>query len=161
MDTVQLLYNMHDVSSFLDVFPSDLPPQSIKQTTTVIVNVDPHTEGISHLLGVHVRPKFSSAYYIDSYGIIPLVPSIQAFVKRKRKTWEYNRRQLQGLTADVCRKYCYLFALYMDRGYTPQQFNSLFNACEHADQQVERLFTSEFGAQMARGGWDQCCRSCL
>jgi len=150
MDTVQLLCRLRDVSSFLDVFPSDLLPHSITQTTTttVIINADPHTEGGSLWLGVHFRPKSSSAYYFDSYDIVLLVPSIQEFIKRNCATWEYNRRQLQGLTTDVCEKYCRLFI-------------SLFNACKAADQQVELLFTAEFGAQMSRGVWGQCCRSCL
>ena len=60
-------------------------------------------------------------------------------------TWDYNRRQLQGLTSNVCDKYCCLFALYMDRAHTPKQFTSLFDAC-NADLQVERLFATEFGA---------------
>jgi len=81
MDTVQILCTLLDVSSVLDVFPSDLLPQSITQTTTVIVNADPHTEGGSHLLGVQFGPKSSSAQYFDSYGIVPLVTSIQAFIK--------------------------------------------------------------------------------
>jgi len=161
MDTVQILCALRDVSSFLDVFPSDLLPQSITRTFTVIVNADPHTEERSHWLGVHFRPKSSSADYFDSYGIVPLVHSIQGFINRNCATWDYNRRQLHGLTTDVCGKYCCLFSLYMDRGYTPQEFTSLFDTCNHADQQVERLFTTEFGAQMSRGGWGQCCRSCL
>jgi len=34
----------------------------------------------------------------------------------------------------------------MDKGYTSQQFISLFNACNAAaDRQVEQLFTAEFG----------------
>ena len=41
MDTVQILYTLCDVSSFLDVFPSDLLPQSITQIATVVVNADP------------------------------------------------------------------------------------------------------------------------
>ena len=49
----------------------------------------------------------------------------------------------------------------MDRGYTPKQFISLFDACNNVDQQVERLLTTEFGAQMSRGGWGRCCRNCL
>jgi len=67
-------------------------------------------------------------------------------------TWDYNRQQLQGLTNDVCGKYSCLFAVNMDRGYTPQQFISLFNACKHADRQVERLFTAEFGAKWLGAG---------
>jgi len=80
MDTVQILCKLRDASSFLDVFPSDLLPQSITQTNTVIVHADPHTEGCSHWLGVHFRPKSSSAYYFDSYGILLLVRGIQVFI---------------------------------------------------------------------------------
>ena len=160
---MQILCALRDVSSFLVVFPPDLLPQTIKQTTTttVIVNADPHTEGGSHRLAVHFRPKSSSAYYLDSYGILPLIPRIQAFIKRNCTTWDYNWLQLQGLTSDVCGKYRCPFALYLDRSHTPYQFISHFNACDNADQQVERIFTAEFGVQMPRGGWGQCCRSCL
>ena len=162
MDTLLILWTLRDFSFFIDAFPSDLLPESVTQTTSsVIVNADPHTEGGSHWLAVHFRPKSSSDYYFDSYGIVPLVPSIQAFMKRNCTICEYNRRQLQGLTTDVCGKYSCIFALYMDRGYTPQQFISLFDTCNLADQEVERLYTIEFGAQKARGGWGQCCRSCL
>jgi len=101
MDTVQILCTLRYVTSFLDVFPSHLLPQSITQTSTVIVNADPHTEGGSHCLAVHFRLKSSSAYHFDSYGILPLLPSFQAFIKRNSKAWGYNRRQLQGLTTDV------------------------------------------------------------
>jgi len=76
MDTVQVLCTLRDTSSFLDVFGSDLLPQSITRTSTVIINADLHAEGVSHWLGVHFRPKSSSAFYFDSYGIVPLVPII-------------------------------------------------------------------------------------
>jgi len=58
----------------------------------------------------------------------------------------------------VCGKYCCLFVLYMDRGYTGKQFVGLFTP-NLADQQVEQLFTSEFGSVrgVPRGG--QCCTS--
>jgi len=79
------------------------------------------------------------------------VPSIQAFIKRIRMTCGYNRRQLQGLTPDVCGMYYCLFALYMDRAYAPKQFIALFDGCNAADWQLDRLFTAEFGAQMSRG----------
>jgi len=38
-----MLCTLRNISSFLEVFPSDLLPQSIAQTyTTVIVKADPH-----------------------------------------------------------------------------------------------------------------------
>jgi len=161
MDTVQILCTLRDVGSFLDVFPSNLLSHSITRTSTVIINADPHKVGGSHWLAVHFRSKYSSAYYFDPYGIVPLVPSIWAFIKRNCTTWDYNRRQLQDLTTDVCSKYCCLFVLNVDRGYTTKQFISQFYVCNNVDRQVERLFTTEFGAQMSRGGWGQCCRRCL
>ena len=58
---------------------------------TLIVNADPHTEGVSHWLAIRLTPRSSSAFYFDSYGIVPLVPAIQAFLKRHCTTWNIKR----------------------------------------------------------------------
>jgi hypothetical protein len=126
--TLQILCNLRDVKSFLGVFPSDILPNSIVRSGTVIVNADPHTEKGSHWLAIHFEPKASSAYYFDSYGTSPIVPAIHAFLKRNCTVWVHNTVQLQGLTSRVCGQYCCLFALYMDQAYTPKQFVGLFNA---------------------------------
>jgi len=110
MDTLQILCTLRNVNSFVDVCASDLLPCSITKTCTVIVNADPHTKGGSQWLAAHFRPKFSYAYYFDSYGIVPFVPEILAFVTRNCTTWDRNKRQLQSLTSEVCGKYCCLFA---------------------------------------------------
>jgi hypothetical protein len=162
MDTWQILCTLRDVTSFLNVFPSYLLPssRSILKPCTLIVNAD--TEGGSHWLAIRLTPRYSTAYYFDSYGIFPLVPSIQAFLKHNCTIWEYNKRQLQGLTSEICGQYCCcLLALFMDRGYTPQQFITLFAGSSNADRQVTQMFASEFGATLPRGGWGQCCRSCI
>jgi len=91
MDTVQILLTLRDVSSFIDVFPSDLLAQSITQTTTVIVNAYPHTEGGSHWLAVYFRLKSKRAYYFDANDNVPLVRSIEAFIKRNCTTWDSYR----------------------------------------------------------------------
>jgi len=76
MDTVQILFKLRDVNLFVDVFPSDLLPQSIAQIpTTVIVNADPHSQRDSQRLAVNFRSRYSSAYYFDSYGNVPLLSS--------------------------------------------------------------------------------------
>ena len=116
---MQLLFTLCDVGSFLDVFASDLQPRSMTKICTVIVIANPHTEGVSHWLAVHFRPESSSAYYFDTYGIIPLVPDILTSIRRKFTTWDHTRITLGGLTGDVCGKYCCLFALYMDRATLP------------------------------------------
>jgi len=81
-----------------------------------------------------------SAYYFDSYGIVPFVPDIIAFIKRNCTTWDYNKKEMQSLTSDFCGKYCCLFALYMDRGYIPQQFVALLSTGDVADRWVERKY---------------------
>jgi hypothetical protein len=103
IDTFQILCTLRDVTSFLDMFPSDLLPslRPILKQFTLIYNADPHTEGGSHSLAISITPRCSSAYYFDLYGIVPLVPAIQGFLKRHCTTWDYNKRQLQGLSSDV------------------------------------------------------------
>jgi len=87
--------------------------------------------------------KSSSSYYFETYGIVPLVTDIQAFLRRNCTVADYNKRQLQGLRSTVCGKYCCLFALYMDLGYSPQQLVGLFDDRD-ADAQTYRLFEPEF-----------------
>jgi len=111
-------------------------------------------------------PKSSSAYLFDSYGIVLLVPDIAAFIRRNSTVWDYNRRQLQGLTSNICGKYCYLFALYMDRGFTAKQFVGQFEGASLADRQIVRTFASEFGSPWrgnggGGGGGGQCSSSFL
>ena len=108
MDTWEILCTLRNVNSFFDVFPSDLLSSSrpVQTPCTLIVNADPQIEGGSHWLAIRLTLRSSSAYYFDSYGIVPLVPGIQDFLKHNCTTSEYNKRQLQGLTSDVCGQYC-------------------------------------------------------
>ena len=70
-------------------------------------------------------------------------------------TTERNSKDLPLLSGE----YCCLFALYMDRGYTPQQFVCLF-AAENADRNIHQLFCSEFGpALFKQRSGRQCCTS--
>ena len=94
MNTTQIACTLKDMRSFLGVFPSDMLPRSVTQTGTVIINTDPHTEKGSHWLAVLFFPKSSSAYYFDSYGILPIVPYIEAFIRRNCTVWDHNKRQL-------------------------------------------------------------------
>jgi len=141
MDTLQILCTMRNVNSYLDVYASDLLPRSITKTCINTVNSDPHTEGCLHWLAVYFRTISLRAFHFDSCGIVSFLLDILAFIRRNRTTWDLKKRQLPGLTSDVCGKYCCLLALYMDRGYTTQQFVALFDAC-NADRQVEGMFTA-------------------
>ena len=158
MYTVQIICSLKNVKSFLGVYPSELLPHSIhQQTGTVILNTDPHTQESTHWLAIHFQQKSSTAFYFDSYGQPP--PSdlnILSFLYRNSTVWNYKTTSLQRPTSVVCDHYCCLFALYMDEGYTPQQFVRLFTP-SIADRQVVRLFTRSFGSLCGppRGG--ECC----
>ena len=159
MDTRQIMCSLRSVGSFLGVFPSDLLPQlPIAWSGTLIVNTDPHTESGSHCLAIHVQPRSHSSFYFDSYGLPPFIPPIESFLHRNNIVQNYKAVHLQGPTNTVCDKYCCLFALYMDRGYTPRQFIGLLPTAS-TDRVVADMFASAFGPLrgLCRGG--QCCGS--
>ena len=112
----------------------------------------PHTVRITGL-AIRLEPRSSTAFYFDSYCLSPHIHDIQSFLRRNCTVLNYNNAQLQGPMSTVCGKYCCLFALYMDRGYTGKQFVGLFTP-GLADQQGEQLFASEFGSLrgVPRGG---------
>ena len=144
---------------FSRVYPSDLIPHSITRSGCLILNTDPHNLEGSHWLAIHLTPRAYSAYYFDSYGLPPDIPQILSFLRRNCTVWEYNKLQLQGLTSTVCGKYCCLFALYVDRGFTPKQFVALFDVCGgKADSQVTAMFAAEFGSLRKDVCGGQCCR---
>jgi len=160
MDTIQIQHALQGLNTFLGVYTSDLLPLSIAHTGTIIVNTDPHTEPVTHWQAIHFQNphRFSSGYLFDSYGRYPHIPGILDFIRRHCTVWQYNKTQLQGPTTTVCGEYCCLFALYMDRGYTPKQFVGLFAAASNADQRIHQIFCSEFSPTLCkqrRGG--QCC----
>jgi hypothetical protein len=123
---------------------SDLIPHSVIRSGSLIINTDPHTEKGTHWLAIQIQPISYSSFFFDSYGFQPIIPTIQTFLRGNRIVNKYNKVRLQGLFSDVCGKYCCLFALYMDRGYTTKQFVSLFDAHGHAHSQFSTMFTSEF-----------------
>jgi len=118
MDTIQISCTLKEVKSFLGVFPSDMLPRSITQPSTAIVNADTHTQSGSHWLAIRLEPRFSTLFYIDSYGLPPHIHAIETFLRRNCTVLDYNSIELQGPLSMVCGEYCCLFALYMDRGET-------------------------------------------
>jgi len=159
MDTIQIQNTLKDVKSFLGVFPSDLlTSHSILQAGSIIINTDPSTKRGSHWLAIRFEPRSSYSYYFDSYGNPASVPSIQEFIRRNSTVCQYNTVQLQGPTSTICGHYCCLFALYLDKGFTPEQFVGLFTA-DNADLQAARLFETEFGRRRCARHGGQCCTS--
>ena len=150
MDTLQIINALKDVPSFQGVYPSDLLPQNIKYGT-FIINLDKHTQPGSHWVGVYFYKSFVNCFYFDSYGLFPPLFSITKFIKQHCIVWDYNRRQLQGPTTDTCGHYACLFALFMDRGYSPTEYINQFTL--QPDVQVKQLFHQYLGPLCnSRGG---------
>jgi hypothetical protein len=128
-------------------------PHSVTQPSNVIVNSDAHTQTGTHWLAIRLDPRSSTAYYFDSYGVSPYIPDIHSFLRRNCTVLNYNKLLLQGPMSTICGKYCSLFAPYLDKCYSGKQFVGLFTP-SLTDQQVKRLFTSEFGSVLGvpRGG---------
>jgi hypothetical protein len=143
VETNQIICCLTDVKSFQAVFPSDLLPRSIDRTGTVIINAYPHTEKGSHRLAVHLQTRSYTAYCFDSYGLPPFILSVYYFLTHNFSLWNRNNVQLHERTSKVCGQYCCLFALYMDRVYTPKQFVDLIDTAK-ADSQISIMFEQEF-----------------
>ena len=102
----------------------------------------------------------STAFFFDSYGRAPSNPNILSFLKHNCAVWGYNTSSLQGPMSVLCGQYCCLFARYMDRGITPQQFVRLFTA-GIANRQVAQFFTENFGPVFGTPRGGQCCKASL
>jgi len=124
MDTVLIICTLKDITTFRGVYPSDLLPPSIQSGT--VTKADPHTREGSHWLAINFNSPLSAAFYFDSYGRAPSGQNILSFLKRNCAVWSYNTSSPQGPTSVVCGLYCCLFARYIDRGITLQQFVQLF-----------------------------------
>jgi hypothetical protein len=122
MGTRQIICCLRNVSSFLGVFPSDVLPRTVR-LGTLIVNTNRYTDTGSHWLASQIQTRSSKIYYFDSYGLPPLIPAVQSFINRSCTVWDYNSVQLQGPATEVCCKYCCLYALYENRGYSPRKFS--------------------------------------
>jgi hypothetical protein len=85
MDTLEVYRALRDVPTFAGVFLCHLlpaPPLPELVRYTLIVNTDVHTDPGSYWVAVHLDTRSSSGYYFDSYGLFPLVPAMQHFIRR-------------------------------------------------------------------------------
>jgi hypothetical protein len=152
---MHILCTLRNVKSFIGYF-FRTSSHNQSHTPTVLYSTQIIIHEGSHWLAVYVLPKAYKSYFFDSYGQAPYIPNIQTFITKNCSVWEYNKLQLQGLNSTVCGKYYCLFALYMDRGFTPSQFVGLFDA-RIADRQVTELLESEFGSLCTDVCGGQCC----
>jgi hypothetical protein len=157
MNTLQIQHALQNVANFGGVFPSDMLPSKFNRPTTFIVNLDPHNKPGSHWVAVTFRDKYS-AWYFDSYGLPPIVESLERFLRRNTVHYTYNQRQLQSISSDICGQYACLYTVYVcSKSYNMKGFTTIFNY-KDADNQAVRMYRQEFGEMLAPGCRDgQTC----
>lgn len=113
---------------FGGVHPCNKLPRRRKQHQRLFVaNTDPHTRPGSHWVAFYFTPR-GRCIYFDSYGMPPVNRQLLNFAKRHDQHWAYNSKKLQDTNSKVCGQYCLMFAYYMTRGKSLQQFVDLFGA---------------------------------
>ena len=120
MDTRNILCTQRYIYSFLYlplwfIIIVTSSPEPYTSSTMPIPNQREFLTGEPYLLHHTLRVHTSLIHM----AFVPLVPSIQSFIRGNCTTWDYTKRQLHGLSSDVCSQYCRLLALYTCRGYTP------------------------------------------
>ena len=123
----------------------------------VLINVDSHRASGSHWLAIYFRPNSSSFYFFDSYCILQLVHSLEAFIRRNLPSGIKIR--------DNCRvervKSAANIVVYSPSTRTgPKEIIGLFDAKDALDRQIDRIFASEFGP-LRRGGGGEYSSSFL
>jgi hypothetical protein len=158
METTQITCCLRDVKSFHGVFPSNLLPRSIARTGTVIINADSHTEKRFSLVSRSPTNAFLHSLLFRLVRTASIY-SLHTLLPYAKLLYGFATLQLEELTSSVCGQYCCLFALYMDRGYTPKHFVFLIDTAK-SDAQISRMFEEECGTlrRLPRGK-EQCCCS--
>ena len=102
---------------FKGVFPRDRLPQYVPQGPGIyIINTDHSSGPGEHWVCVCFDGR-GNAEYFDSFGLPPLIPSIQRFITRNSfYSYTFNQRLLQRLTSSYCGFYVLYYVLMKSRG---------------------------------------------
>ncbi len=104
------------------VVPNDMLPKKIKLPIGLVINLSTSKEAGSHWVALTVDEE-KKAFYFDSYGLPPITnSSVEKFIHKNSKSFDFNRKQLQQEKSDVCGKYAAMFVLSFFLGNSPQDF---------------------------------------
>jgi len=158
MNTTQILCTLKDVRSFLGVFPSEMLPRSVMHIWHGHNKRRSSHGEMFTLASRTLSNEIIECLFLRFVQYRAFVPDLATFIRRYCIVWDYNRRQLQALTSNICGKYSSLFAHFMDRGFTAKQFVGQFDGAPSPvlNRQIVRSFASEFGSpKRSNGGGDR------
>lgn len=149
MNTIQLTVDMTDNKNikkyFRGVFPSDKLPKKIKKPSLLIVNTDPSTSKGSHWVAFYI-PRTGKPEYFDSLGRIPEKKEFLEFLAKHGKTFDYNKKRLQGTFSTTCGNYCGVYLYFRSKNIPFKQFLKLFSSknFELNDSKILELYKKIF-----------------
>lgn len=73
----------------------------LKRPSVIIVNLDKSNSVGSHWCAIYFD-KDNGAFWFDSFVFYSLKIEIVKFLNRNARKWNYNKRQLQSFSTDVC-----------------------------------------------------------
>ena len=162
MSTVQInkVLSKH-VKYFQEVYPIDLLPPTLIQTSIITINLDKHYMLGSHWVALCISGT-GYAEYFDSYGLTPYKFEIMAFLQRHSISWTFNHHRLQGQTSNVCGQYCCIYALHRAWGQSMTSFVNMFVPARFTcnDKKAVRFFLAQFGVRPACSQLEQEHQSC-
>lgn len=99
---------------FCGVFSSNtIPMQLLDQDTfSIVCNFSKVQEPGSHF--VSIISLSDRILYIDSLGLICVVPEIRAFLTKLKKPLFFNTKPIQAANSKFCGFYCILFVLFFE-----------------------------------------------
>lgn len=100
---------------FKGVFACDQLPAVFSLPALFIINLSPSSESGSHWVSLHIDEQ-GTAFYFDSFGMVPRNVDILRFLKLHSKRSIHNKKQLQHLSSIKCGRFACVFVISILRG---------------------------------------------
>jgi hypothetical protein len=163
MDTSQIVNILDSDCSltklFSGVFSSDQLPQLCQTPAAIVANLDPHNKPGSHWVAFYIENEVGE--YFDSYGLPPLLPIFENFLKINCKRWKHNTKCMQSLSTKVCGHYCIWYLSQRARGFSIAEIQKPFtNNTKMNDVKILGNMIHRYGSlDLYKGDIDncQCC----
>jgi hypothetical protein len=150
------------VKYFQGVYPIDLLSSTLLKPSIIVINLDKHYMPGSHWLALCFSDS-GYAEYFGSYGLPPYKQDVMAYLQRHSFSWTFNCHSLQGLTTNVCDRYCCIYALHIAKGLSMTSFVDMFLPARYTCNEIKAvsMFRVQFGQCPACGRLEQqqTCKS--